>query len=154
MKHRLSTEIDIDAAPEVVWDTLVDLPRYAEWNPFVVSSSGTVAVGATLTNRLQPMKGKARTFTPTVTIVDPPRTLEWLGHLYVPGIFDGRHRFDLIATAGGTRLIHAEDFSGLLVRFMRRSLDANTAPGLMAMNDALKARAERVAAERLSLTAT
>ncbi|MGH9269850.1 MAG: SRPBCC family protein [Ilumatobacteraceae bacterium] len=154
MRHSLHTEIDIEAPPEVVWEILVDLQRYPEWNPFLVSARGTVAVGETLTNRLQPPNGKPRTFTPTVTIVDPPRTLEWLGHLGFRGIFDGRHRFELIATPSGTRLTHAEHFSGLLVRFLRRSLDDHTATGFMAMNNALKARAERLAAERISTNST
>ena len=154
MRHSLYTEIDIEAPPEVVWKVLVDLERYSEWNPFVVSSRGTVAVGETLTNRLQPTNGKPRTFTPKVTIVDPPRTLEWLGHLGFRGIFDGRHRFDVIATPSGARLIQVEHFSGLLVRFLRRSLDDHTAAGFTAMNNALKGRAERLAAERLSASST
>ena len=146
MKHHLYTEIDIEAPPEAVWRILTDLERYSEWNPFVVSSSGTVAVGEPLTNRLQPAGGKPRTFKPTVTIVDPPRTFEWLGHLGFPGIFDGRHRFELIATPTGTRLTQVEHFSGLLVRFIRRSLDDDTAAGFNAMNSALKARAEGLTA--------
>ena len=147
MKHHIHTEVDIEAPPEAVWRILTDLDRYSEWNPFVVSSRGTVGIGEPLTNRLQPAGGKPRTFKPTVTIVDPPRTFEWLGHLGFPGIVDGRHRFELIATPNGTRLIQAEHFSGLLVRFIRRSLDDSTAGGFDAMNSAMKRRAEYLAAE-------
>lgn len=142
MKHDLHTSIDIDAPPEIVWEMLTDLDEYATWNPFVVSASGTVAVGERLTNRLQPPGGKAMTFRPTVTEVEPERTFEWLGHLGVRGLFDGRHRFELQATPTGTHLVHREDFSGILVRLMKRSLDSRTAAGFEAMNAALKARAE------------
>jgi hypothetical protein len=152
MKHELRTEIDIEASPEDVWMILTDLPRYRDWNPFVVSSHGIVAVGQRLTNRLQPPGGKMRTFKPTVTIVDPPRTFEWLGHLGFPGIVDGRHRFELTATPTGTHLAQIEHFSGLLVRFIRRSLDEDTAAGFNAMNVALKARAERRHVERSGTT--
>jgi len=152
MKHELRTEIDIAASPEDVWMILTDLPRYRDWNPFVVSSHGTVALGQRLTNRLQPPGGRMRTFKPTVTIVDPPRTFEWLGHLGFPGIVDGRHRFELIATPTGTHLAQTEHFSGLLVRFIRRSLDEDTAAGFIAMNVALKARAERRPVERSGTT--
>ena len=145
MKHRLHTEINIDATPQAVWRILTDLDRYGEWNPFVVSSSGTVAPGARLTNRLQPAGGKSRTFKPNVTIVEPPRTFEWFGHLGFPGIFDGRHRFELTETPTGTHFIQQEDFSGLLVRLFRRSLDDDTVAGFNAMNKALKARAETLA---------
>jgi hypothetical protein len=152
VQHELHTEIHIDAPPEVVWTILTDLPHYREWNPFVVSSGGTVAVGQRLTNRLQPVGGRTRTFRPTVTIVDPPRTFEWLGHLGVPGIFDGRHRFELTATRTGTHLAQIEHVSGVLVRFARRSLDEGTVGGFNAMNLALKARVEQRPVERPGAT--
>ncbi len=143
MKHELHTTVDIDAPIEVVWDILTDLEQYPDWNPFVVSAEGEVAVGARLRNRLQPPGGKAMTFKPTVTEVEMSRTFEWLGRLGLPGIFDGRHRFELEATpTGGTRLTHSEFFSGVLVRLMRKSLDNQTLAGFEAMNAALKARAE------------
>ena len=51
MRHQLHTEVVIDAPPEAVWDILTDLHRYPDWNPFVVSSEGSVEVGAKLVNR-------------------------------------------------------------------------------------------------------
>lgn len=82
------------------------------------------------------------TFHPKVTIVEDQRVFEWLGKLGLPGIFDGRHRFELEPTSTGTRFTQTEAFKGLLVRFMRRSLDTQTMEGFEAMNSALKARAE------------
>jgi hypothetical protein len=32
-------------------------------------------------------------FKPTILTVRPKRELRWLGHLFVPGIFDGEHYF-------------------------------------------------------------
>lgn len=143
MRHQLQTEVTIDAPPERVWEILTDLDRYEEWNPFVIASEGEVAVGQRLVNRLQPPGGRAQTFKPTVTVADEPKTFEWLGRLGLPGIFDGRHRFDLEPTAeGGTRLVHAEYFNGLLVPFLRSMLDSKTRQGFELMNEALKARAE------------
>jgi len=142
MRHQLHTEIDIEASPEVVWDILTDLERYADWNPFVVSSTGDVEIGKRLTNRLQPPGGKAMTFRPTVTAVASGQVFEWLGRLGFPGIFDGRHRFELEATSNGTRLVHSEHLSGVLVPLVRKSLDTQTLPGFEAMNGALKRRAE------------
>ena len=83
------------------------------------------------------------TFRPTITAVEANQTFEWLGRLVLPGVFDGRHRFELRATPnGGTRLVHTEDLNGLLVRFMRKSLDSQTKRGFEAMNTQLKAQAE------------
>jgi hypothetical protein len=37
--------IEVTATPAVVWEVIVDLPRYGEWNPFVVECRSTLAVG-------------------------------------------------------------------------------------------------------------
>ena len=148
MHHELHTEIAIDAPAEVVWDVLLDLEHYDEWNPFIIESSGRPEVGERLVNRMQPPGAKAMTFKPTVTEVEPYRIFEWLGRLGLPRVFDGRHRFELRTTpSGGTTVTHSEQFDGLLVRSMRSSLDTRTKAGFEAMNNALKARAEAAAAE-------
>ena len=142
MRHQLHTDIEIAAPADEVWTVLTDLARYPDWNPFLVSSEGVVEVGQRLTNRMQPPGGKAMTFRPRVTEVEAGRVFEWLGRLGIPGVFDGRHRFELEATPTGTHFIHTEAFYGVLVRLMRRSLDTKTLPGFEAMNSALKARVE------------
>ncbi len=142
MRHELHTEIEIEAPPTTVWAVLTELDSYRDWNPFIVTATGSVTVGGRLTNRLQPPGGRAMTFKPTVTIVDEDSVFEWLGRLGFPGLFDGRHRFELHPTATGTRLVHSEYFSGLLVRVLRSSLDNETKAGFVAMNTALRATAE------------
>ena len=145
MRHVLHTEVEIAAPVDAVWETLTDLASYPDWNPFIVSAEGRVDEGERLTNRLQPPGGKAITFRPVVTVVEPAATLEWLGRLGLPGIFDGRHRFDLAPSPnGGTVVVQSEQFHGVLVRLLRRSLDTQTRSGFVAMNDALKERVEAV----------
>ena len=68
--YTLQASIQINASPHRVWAILTDLPAYRWWNPFIVSSSGTVKVGATLTNRMHDATGTT-TFTPTVQVVQP-----------------------------------------------------------------------------------
>ena len=143
MHHELHTEIEISAPAQTVWTVLTDLDHYSEWNPFIVEASGEVEVGERLVNRLQPPGGRRMTIKPAVTVVEKAQTFEWLGHLGIPGVFDGRHRFDLEATpSGGTKLVQSEQFKGVLVRVMRKMLDNQTHDGFEAMNSALKARAE------------
>lgn len=36
----------IDAPRDVVWDLLMDLPHYKDWNPWITSAEGTVTPGA------------------------------------------------------------------------------------------------------------
>ena len=146
MHHELHTEIDIDATPAEVWQVLTDLEGWADWNPFITSSIGTPAVGETLVNRMEPPGGKAITFKPKVTVVEDTKTFEWLGKLGFSGVFDGRHRFEIETSPTGTRFVQSETLDGMLVRVMRKSLDTKTTSGFEAMNVALKARAEAVAA--------
>lgn len=149
MHYELKTEVEIAAPLEVVWDTLTDLAAYPDWNPFIVSAEGRAEVGGRLTNRMQPPGGQGITFKPTVTVVEPLVAFEWLGRLGLPGIFDGRHRFDLApSNSGGTLVKQSEQFDGVLVGLMRTSLDTKTRAGFEAMNAALKARAESAAGRR------
>ncbi|MCO1659746.1 SRPBCC domain-containing protein [Pseudonocardia humida] len=148
----LESTITIPAPPMVVWQVLTDLDRYAEWNPFVLEASGTVAVGETLRVRIRPEGGKAMEFSPTVTAAEPGRRFAWLGRLWgISGLFDGAHRFDLAPAggeaAGATRLVHGEDFRGVLVPLVLRSAAAGTQAGFAAMNNALAARVAQIDAQ-------
>jgi hypothetical protein len=142
MPAELHTEILIDAPPAAVWAILTDFAAYPDWNPFVTSAVGTLAVGEHLAIRLAPPGGKPVTFKPTVTEVDARRSLEWLGRLLLPGLFDGRHRFELLPDGDGTRLLQTERFAGVLVPLVKKSLETRTRAGFEAMNSALKTRAE------------
>lgn len=45
MTFVIEQTIEVTATPAVVWEVIVDLPRYGEWNPFVVECRSTLAVG-------------------------------------------------------------------------------------------------------------
>jgi hypothetical protein len=137
----ISASIDIAAAPERVWAVLADLHAYPEWNPFIRSASGQLAVGARLTLRMVPTGGRAMTFRPTVLAARPGGLLRWIGRLVVPGIFDGTHQFALEDLGGHTRLTQSETFRGLLVPFTGKTI-ARTEADFHALNRALKERAE------------
>lgn len=147
MPKQLRTEIDIQATPAQVWQVLIDFGTYPQWNPFMTEATGTARPGERLTIRMQPEGGRAMTFRPTVREVISGRRLRWLGHLLVPGIFDGEHSFSLEPLLdGGTRLIQQEDFRGVLVPLLAKSLDRRTLPAFERMNRALKQRAEQAVA--------
>jgi hypothetical protein len=141
--HEVRTEIEIDATPERVWAILLDFPSHPEWNPFVRSIKGDAKVGDRLTVFIQPQGGKGMTFRPAVLSVIPNSELRWLGHLLLPGIFDGEHYFQITQLAPRrVRFVQGERFSGVLVPFAKSSLDGGTKAGFVAMNQALKSRAE------------
>ncbi|QSA96985.1 SRPBCC domain-containing protein [Methylococcus sp. EFPC2] len=142
----LITEIEIHAAPQRVWSTLTDFPSYPLWNPFITAIEGEPVAGSRLKVSIRPPGGKAMSFRPTVRIVAPNEELRWRGRLVLPGVFDGEHFFRLCATGdGGVRLVHGERFSGLLVGWAQSGLETGVRAGFVAMNQALKARAENSA---------
>lgn len=143
---RLRTEIRIAASPERVWDVLMDFERYPDWNPFVRSIEGSPRPGERIRVRLEPPGMKGMTLRPRVVAVERPRLFRWQGHLFVPGLFDGEHSFEIGAPDGdedgGVRFVQSERFGGVLVPLLRRLIDENTRRGFDAMNEALKRRAE------------
>jgi hypothetical protein len=121
---------------------LADLPAYGEWNPFIKKIAGEPRAGTKLEVRMEPEGERAMTFRPTVLTVEPGRELKWLGHLLVPGIFDGEHRWLIEEIEPGrVRFTQSERFGGILVPLLWKKLrDGGTAEGFRAMNEALAAR--------------
>jgi len=141
--HRLDTQIEINASAERVWSILMDFPGHARWNPFVRSIEGVPTVGKSLSVFIQPAGSTGMRFRPTVLVVEPKREFRWKGKFVIPGIFDGEHFFKLEPKSDTQLVFHqCEMFSGLLVPFLRRSLDGATKQGFVAMNEALKREAE------------
>jgi hypothetical protein len=144
-KRHIETDIEINAPASQVWAILTDFARMPSWNPFIKSISGNLVQGARLAIHVAPPGTSGMHFKPTVLSVRPERELRWLGHLLVPGIFDGEHYFLLepINEKNRTRLTQGEKFSGLLVGLLSGTLTATSA-GFKAMNKALKQQAEKV----------
>jgi len=142
--NMLHTEIEIAAPAGRVWRILTDLDAFPAWNPFIRRASGELRTGGRLDILLQPHGGSSMRFRPTVLNATPERELRWIGHLLVPGIFDGEHIFQIEPNGrGGVRFTQMEHFSGLLLPLLRGKLRRETLPGFEAMNEALKERAER-----------
>ena len=139
----LHSEIEIDAPAERVWHLLTDFASYPQWNPFIRSIRGQPIRGEGLEVRIEPPGGRGMTFKPKVLDAEDNRELRWLGHLLVPGLFDGEHSFTIESLAKNrVRFVQREAFKGLLVPLFARSLETNTQRGFEEMNRALKERAE------------
>jgi hypothetical protein len=142
----LHSEIEIAASPERVWDVLTDFATYPQWNPFIRRISGELGVGGRLEVRLEPPDSRGMTLRPTVLRAEPNRLIRWVGHLLVPGLFDGEHSLAIQPLEEDrVRFVQHEAFKGVLVRLLARSLDTSTLRGFEQMNGALKERAEALA---------
>lgn len=143
MATTITTNIRIQATPQQVWNVLTDFSGYESWNPFIRSLKGEVAAGSDIEVHIVPPGQKGMTFRPRVQAFDREQRLEWLGHLLFPGLFDGKHRFELIDHGdGSTTLVHSETFRGILVPFLKKMLSGPTTEGFRQMNEAVKQRSE------------
>ena len=142
---RIIATADLDAPRSEVWAVLTDLDSWSEWNPHAVQASGTLALGSRLdlrlrTGRLDGDDGRTMRFRPRVVELVEGASFAWLGQLGVRGLFDGRHAFALSdLPAGRTRIVQSEDFSGLLVLPLRRTV-ADAAHAFDAVHVALAGR--------------
>ena len=137
--------IDIAAPAAAVWDVLIDVDAYAQWNPFLTFDRAPAAVGDHLSITIRPGR-RTMTFRPTVTAFAPGHEISWLGRLLAPGIFDGAHTLVLEPLPNGnTRFRQREVFRGVLVPFMKSVL-GDTSEGFAAINAALATRVHTLAA--------
>lgn len=138
----LETNIKINASANQVWNVLRDFKSYPEWNPFVTSITGKPAVGTQLETSIELDAEKPQFFKPEVLVVDKNKELRWIGKLFVKGLFDGEHYFQIIEAEDGVEFIHGEKFSGVLVAPIMSLIGEKTESGFKAMNEALKNRVE------------
>jgi len=140
----LRTEIEIQASADLVWGLLTDFAGFPRWNPFIRWVKGDLRVSEHLEVMLQPSGTTGMIFRPTIISIETGRELRWLGHLLVPGLFDGEHVFTIEPLGvNRVRFIQHERFTGLLVPVFSRQLDTDTQRGFEEMNRALKELAER-----------
>jgi hypothetical protein len=110
--------VDLAASPHAVWQVLVDLDRWPEWNQDIrsVAAPDGVCEGATFRWRSGP-----GTITSTFAVVDPDRELSWTGRsMSIRAV----HVYRLEPTAAGTRVVLEESWSGLPARLLRRRSQA------------------------------
>lgn len=149
MSRLLQAEIIIAASPEETWGILTDFAAYPTWNPFVRHISGNLERGAQLEVELAPPGGRAITMRPTLREAQPGRALRWLGHLGMPGLFDGEHSFVIEpANEGHVRFVQSERFTGVLAPLLMPFMGDATRRGFDAMNAALKEQAEKLSSGR------
>jgi hypothetical protein len=132
-----ASEIEIAAAPEVVWEVLTEFERWPSWNPDVksLSMAGPVAEGSEFRWKAGP-----GTITSTIRRVEPPRVIAWTGRtLGIRAI----HFWSLEARDGTTFVRTEESYDGLVARLLRRPLRKALQRGLEDGLRYLKAEAER-----------
>ena len=119
MRFYQSTAV-IAAGPERVWDVLVDGATWPAWDSGVQAVEGRIAAGETVTVRSGAAPGRA--FPVRVTEFEPPVQLQFSGGMPL-GLFRGVRTYRVRPDeAGGSRFEMREEYTGLLVGLVWRSM--------------------------------
>ena len=131
------SEIEIDADPQTVWDVVVDVERWPQWNNEVKS---VVLKGGVQEGSVFRWKTSSGPIVSTFREVAPPHVVAWTGRaMSIKAI----HRWSLERTNGKTTVKTAESFDGALSRIFRRPLRKTLKKSLDQGLEALKAEVER-----------
>ena len=106
-------------------------PQLPDWNPFIIKINGELAVNGRLINTM--VNGKKRfVFKPKILKVIPFQSFEWLGSLFVKGIFDGHHFFEIEElTPEQVKFHQGENFSGLFAKPILKKIGNDTRNNLL-----------------------
>lgn len=96
MKKEINTQITIQAPVQVIWNILLDFEKYGDWNPFITKISGTPKVGNKISISITPPESNKMTFNPIILSHIPHKEFIWKGKVLIPGLFDGKHIFQII----------------------------------------------------------
>lgn len=143
-RREISATVEIEAPVEAVWQVLVDLPRYPEWNSLTRHVQGTLQVGTHVRLDVD-MPGRSRSWqTERVTLFDEVgRRFAWGLTLLHPRLLCTSRVQELTALPGGRTRYHTVDvFSGLLVPLVMALYRGPMQAGFGAMAGELRARVE------------
>jgi hypothetical protein len=132
-----STQGQIAAPPQLVWETLTCFQDWPSWNPDVKSME---ASGPALPGTSFRWRTGSTTVTSTVREVDAPRVIGWTGKAL--GI-RAAHVWRIEPSDGGTYVHTEESFEGPLARVFRGRLRSVVSDALESGLRHLKAEAER-----------
>lgn len=142
-KNQIETTVIIERNIDEVWEVFSNIEKYPEWSTFIESIKGELNEGEKITVFIQPPNEDGMEFTPTLLKYAERSEFRWKGKLFFKGLFDGEHYFKFESISEErTRLIHGEQFTGILVPFVLPRIKENTLKGFNQFNTALKNRVE------------
>lgn len=145
---RVEDRIGVQAPAEVIWEIVHDLSAWGEWNPTYTAAAGEIRIGATLVLTLALPGQPAQEIRPKVLEWVPNEQLHW--QLSLMGGLIRTMRYIEIEPVGPANCVvdNGELFGGLMGPSLGKRMGRTVRRGFQAMNEALKARAEAVWAQR------
>jgi hypothetical protein len=145
---RIEHRIGVQAPAEVIWEVITDLDSWKDWNPLYPRAAGAIRIGSQLDLTVA-LPGK----TPqdiAVVVEDwvPNEQLHWRGRA-MGGLVKSLRYLEIVKLAEESCIVeNGGIFGGLLGPRKVKPVGRAVYRGLMAMNEALKDRAEALWRER------
>lgn len=139
----VKTHLDLDASAEEAWAVLSDMEGWSSWNPVIPRMKADPRLGGKVKFEIHVAPGKPMNLASKIVTWEENRGLAWGGGL--PGVFTGRHYFELEPLEDGRcRITHGEDFRGLVPAIvLNEARLANIEAAYAKMNEALAAEVAR-----------
>ena len=141
---RIEHRIGIQAPAEVIWEVLSDLPRWHEWCELYPKAAGEIRIGSVLDLTLALPGRPPEEIHPVVLEWVPNEQLHWRLTM-LGGLVKTTRFFEIEAlSAEGCIVSNGELIAGLLGPRIGKRMAGTIYRSFIAMNEALKARAERI----------
>lgn len=147
----VSKTVDINAPASLVWDILLDMPKYGDWNPFCVECTSTLEMGAPVVMKLKNYLKDGEFFENTeyVCAFEPEKLLSWELPHYDAWPYPARRDQILEATGPESCKYHSTDaFLGPNGIHVMRFAGPWVKTAFDDTADALKAHAEKLYAQQ------
>ena len=123
----------------------MDINKWQEWSPVINKSNGTAALGSkldiTMCGKEEGTDGPR--YYPKITKLEEAKHLHWSATMMAGFIMTNGKQLELEESGSGTRLVHKETFSGMMIPMMWSHMEKGVPPMLNSMNKALKELAEK-----------
>jgi uncharacterized protein YndB with AHSA1/START domain len=138
----------VHASPHAVWQVLVDIDRYPEWNRYATEAVGELRVGGEVRINVPRQGEKRGPVNNRVTELVTDHRLCWRSLSWYKFLVYGVRCRHLEAQPDGTTVFReVETMHGLLAGLIRRAMAPQLLRGLQAECDSLKEEVERRAAQ-------
>ena len=140
----INTEIGISSTPEKVWETLMDLPNWSNWNPIVNKIEGNLKIGQELYITMSSSNGNdGKKYKSIIGELDENKRFTFVAIIMTKLMFSSERIIELRERDSGTILTQREIYTGLMVSLFWNKLSSDAYKMLNSMNKALKKEIEK-----------
>jgi hypothetical protein len=150
MSFIIDKTVEINAPADVVWEVLTDLPRYDEWNPFVVECRSVLRPGEAINMKVR-LGTKLQKANEVVLAFEPKKHFAYRMKPVPPGALSSFRSHDL-EPLGGERSRYRSYFElkGWMMPLVRALMGRHLEAGFAGMTDGIRQRAEQLWSQRQS----